>query len=184
MVHLFLFPTSRDSALRGLLVEELRSQLLPLLQSLAFQIFRPRDKGTRGFPTRYYRSWSYQIDIIHFVWMKSGQPAFIIDFDIIDDLARFPSIARNGSGAWFNAPRYRARSNTRTAERWFHIGYLPRLISARNAARKEVENARARMVEIDRFARTGETSPYFRSNRDFEPVPARLTKIESDAMPR
>ena len=94
MVHLFLFPTSRDSALRGLLVEELRSQVLPLLQSLAFQIFRPRDKGTRGFPTRYYRSWSCQIDIIHFVWMKWGQPAFIIDFDVIDDLVRFPSIAK------------------------------------------------------------------------------------------
>jgi hypothetical protein len=180
----FLFPTSQDKSLKGLLVAELRMQIAPLLQSLGFQVFRPRDGAPRGFPTHYYRVSPSQIDVIEFMWRNYGLPAFIIDFDVIDDLSRFTSLAEKGSETWFNAPRYRARSNSGKFARWFHIGYLPRLISARNAARNEVEKAKARIIEIDRFAKSGETSPYFRSNRDFEPVPARKPKMESDASSR
>src|SRR5262249_6222433 len=87
----FLFPTSKDRALKAILIRELRAQVLPLLQSLGFQIFRARENESDGFPTRYYRTSPNHIDVIHFVWMKRGEPAFIIDFDVIDDLTRFPS---------------------------------------------------------------------------------------------
>ncbi|MBL8908785.1 MAG: hypothetical protein JNM20_19090 [Rhizobiales bacterium] len=161
-----LFPTSRDKELRSLLIANLREEMSPLLKALSFVVFRPRKDATKGFPTHYYRKLADRIDVIRLQWMKYGQPAFIIDFNVIDNTSRYTSMAEEGSATWFIAPRYRAQANKgRYSERWFHIGYLPRLLDPRRAARKEVENACARIREIDKFAKTGQLSPYLRDLR-------------------
>ncbi|MBL8908787.1 MAG: hypothetical protein JNM20_19100 [Rhizobiales bacterium] len=165
----FLFSTSQDKELKGILVAELRAQVSPLLESLGFKVFRPRKDRHKGFPTNYYRLLANRIDVISFQWRTHGRPAFIIDFDVINDLSKFTSLAQEGSETWFNAPRYRAQANKgRYSERWFHIGYLPRLLDLRRAARKEVENACARIREIDEFAKTGHLSRYLRDLRPGE----------------
>ena len=161
-----LFSTARDRELRALLVAELRAQVSPLLQSLGFTVFRPRKDASRGFATNYYRLLPDRIDVISFQWRTHGRPAFIIDFDVINDLSKFTSVAQEGSETWINAPRYRAQANKGFySERWFHIGYLPRLLDPHRAARREVENACARIREIDEFAKTGHLSPYLRDLR-------------------
>ena len=163
-----LFPTERDKELKAILIAELRAQVSPLLESLGFRVFRPRKDKTKGFPTNYYRVFPGRIDVISFQWRKYGRPAFIIDFNVIDDLSKFTSMAKEGSETWFVAPWYRAKSNRGPFERWFHIGYLPRLFDARGTARREVQSACARIREIDAFAKSGETSAYLRDLRTFE----------------
>lgn len=162
MVHfLFLYPTAQDKKLKGYLVEELHWQITPLLESLQFKVFRPRQPKDRGFPTKYYRETPERIDVIVFWWRSNGTPAFIIDFDVIDEVERFTSPAKAGSETWFNAPRYRANARIGMYERWFHIGYLPRLGFSRVAARREVQKAKRRIIEIDIYAKGGKASSYF-----------------------
>ncbi len=167
LIPTFLFRTKCDSQLKGLLVAELQNRMTPLLEDMAFRAFRPR-KG--GFATNYYRRSKNQIDVIQFQWDRRGTPAFVINFDVIDDLVKFTTVAGDASEAWFNVPKYRASTATGMVERWFHIGYFSRIFSARTAAEREVSKALVRVEEIDRFAKTGETSLYFRSMTDSSPV--------------
>jgi hypothetical protein len=150
-----LFPTHRDRKLKALLAATVSSDVLPLLFSMGFDVLDTRSK--RGFPSRYARQREGNVDVIHFHWMRFGQPAFIIDFDTYDGTDLSDERVREN---YLYALRYRARSNTGLIERWFHIGFIPRLISASRAAQKEANKAKARVVDIDDFVRGGPMSPF------------------------
>jgi hypothetical protein len=169
---LFLpLPSASDRRLKSMLIDELHREVSPLITSLGFLSYPKSRTGRGGFPTNYYRRLLNRIDVINFQWSKYGTPAFIINFDIILDMDKFTSPAKEVSDTWFIAPPYRARANTALVERWFKIGHLARLASARSAARTEVLKAKQRIVEIDEYARTGKSSQYFRNTREMEKMP-------------
>lgn len=153
-----LFPTSQDRKLKALLAEAVCEEVVQLLFSLGFEALDARSK--RGFPSRYARQRGDNVDVIHFHWMRFGQPSFIIDFDVYEGANLSDERIRNN---YRYALRYRARSNKGLVERWFHIGFIPRLISSRRSAKKEAEKARERIIDIDNFLKGGEMSPFLRN---------------------
>jgi hypothetical protein len=169
---LFLpLPTASDKRLKSMLIDELHKEVSPLITSLGFLSY-PKSRTSRGgFPTHYYRRLVNRIDVINFQWSKYGTPAFIINFDVILDMDKFTSTAKEVSDTWFIALSYRARANTALVERWFKIGHFARLVSARSAARREALKAKQRIIEIDKYALTGKSSAYFRSIREMEKMP-------------
>lgn len=177
MLVFFTFKSKCDIVLKSYLVSELKDKMSKLLDSLYFVPFENYRQDKAGFPTRYVRRIPDRVDLIEFQWERNGISAFIINFEInfgvFDEATWLKTLSERAPGMWFGAVNGRVSSRTFLMERWFHVGYLPRLIAPRLAAEVEVRNALERVREIDRYATTGKSSNYLRSSYDGSRLPDR-----------
>jgi hypothetical protein len=154
--------TSQDKNLHKLLVEQLRFQILPLLDQLQFKPFPIDARKQKGFPTNYFRRTINQVTVINFQWRSNGTPQFIINFEIISLQEKLQQSLEGIDESWFIAPKSRISSSKSSTERWFKIGHIARTISANYFAAREIQKVKMRLMELDEFSKTGKYSPYFR----------------------